>query len=268
MIDNLSRHAISAMLPPGSLWDPEPDGDLDHLFDGMSENYEEVLSFVASLAYIREPSKTIILKDLEKEFGITDNDTLTVAQRIDRLASAKYIKNSDGSKDTLQSRLQRSGFNVQVHENNPPVDPSLFVGGNFKTVCGSPAAICGASGVICGTANSNELLVNGELIFHSPGKQSVVCGSNTAICGSAKSACGSFISNPDINKVTYTLPSSPGYDHLIFFIGGDATRNGSGELLTISPAAIQASRRDEFVSIILDYKPMHSWAGLVVEYSL
>ena len=255
MLNNLTRSILSALLPPGSIWEPTPDGDFDLLLDGISENYEDIRIFLDSLADIREPARTIILEDLEKEFGIIDNGSLAEAQRRDRLAAAKYIKNSDGSSDTLQARLQRAGFNVLVHINDPPVDPSDFVGANFKTVCGNASAICGGIGVICGTANSNQLLVNGDLIFHNTAIQQIVCGNANSICNSIDAVCGKFIPNPDSNDVTYVLPPSPDYDHLIFFVGGTATRDGvTGEILTIAPAQVQASRRDEFEAIILDYK--------------
>lgn len=265
----LSRAVLSALLPPGSIWEPSDGGDFDLLLNGIGDNLEEIREFLAALAYVREPAKTQIIGDLEKEFGIIDNGSLTVVQRVERLAAAKYLKNTDGTDDNLQSRLQRAGFDVLVHVNDPPIDPAIFVNATFKTVCGNAAAICGAVGVICGTANSSQLLVNGDLIFHDKVIQQIVCGADNAICGNAGAICGRFMPNPESRDVTYVLPSHPGYSHLVFFIGGPATRDGvTGELITIAPAQVQASRRDELESIILDYKPMHSWAGLILEYTL
>jgi hypothetical protein len=269
MPKNLSRAIISALLPPGSIWEPEDGGNLDLLFDGMSDNLEAVREFVSNLSDIREPQKTIILTDLEKEFGITFNDSITEQTQRNRLYSAKYKKNSDGSSSHLQDRLRTAGFDVFVHINDPPIDPGLFLNSTFKTVCGNSAAICGAAGVICGTANSNKLLVNGNLIFHPGDLYQISCGSASAVSGAQGIVCGRFHQNTDTNDVTYALPSTSDYDHLVFFVGGDVTRDGvTGEIITISPAQLEASRRDEFESIILSYKPMHSWAGLVVEYTL
>lgn len=268
MPDNISKSVILSLLPKGEIWNLKSDGDFDLLLDGMAENNEEIRIFLSKLAYVREPQKTEILSDLEKEFGII-NKNLTEQERRNRLGSAKYLKNSDGSRDHIQNRLRTAGFDIFVYDNDPPVDPSQFVNANFKTICGSSIAICGAAGVICGTANSNQLLVNGDLIFHSESIQQVVCGNFGAISGNSQAVCGRKVTVPDTNNVTYELPVSPGYDHLIFFIGGEVTRDPvTDEILLIEPAQISASRRDELESIILKYKPMHSWCGLIVEYTL
>ena len=121
MPDSVSRTAIATLLPPGSLFVPEDSGDLDKLLDGIGDNHEVIKSFLDTLAYIRNPSLTPILADLEKEFGVFPDTTLSVAQRRTKLTAVKAAGNGDGTDTFMQARLQESGFNVFVYQNNPPV---------------------------------------------------------------------------------------------------------------------------------------------------
>ena len=126
-MSDLMRAVYDALLPPGSIWTPEEEKEFDQLLDGMAENSEVVRAFLADLANIRRPSKTALLDDLEKEFGIIRNENLADDERRAQIAAIKFSKGGNGDKDFLQTALTTAGFDVQVHENSPPVDPGLLL---------------------------------------------------------------------------------------------------------------------------------------------
>lgn len=228
----LCRQVLDALLPPGSLWVPADDGGLDNLLKGIADNHERAREFLSQLAYLRSPLLTPILADLEKEFGILPDATLDEATRRARLEVVKTAAKNDGSLDFLQDSLLAAGFDVLVHANNPPVDPGFFLFYAPSAICGNSSAVCGGSST--GSARG-ELLVNGELSYEQA-------------------------------PVRYAIPTDPGYWPLFFFVGGAATRNGSGELTEIADALVPVSRRLELARLILKFKPLHSWAGLSIRY--
>ena len=234
MSKNLSRAVIDALLPDGAIWTVKPDSDLDKLYDGIAQNSEEISSLLASLAYLRISQKTPILADLEKEFGLVTNTRVDEQARRDALKSAKSSRSSGGKYEFLQTKLQEAGFNVTVHVNNPAADPDLFINEGYPVVFNNENALFGRSDAFFGGVTAGEMLVNGK-------------------------------SHP--NELTYTVPDEAGYWSLFFFVGGTATRNSTtGALEVISAAQVEVARRDEIKRLILKYKPMHTWVGLIVEF--
>jgi len=54
----------------------------------------------------------------------------------------------------------------------------------------------------------------------------------------------------------------------VFFIGGDATRDPvTHQLTNIETVTLLDSRRSEFEKLILKIKPVHTWAGMMIDYS-
>ena len=137
-MSDLTRKMIDAFLPPGAIWTPQEDEDFDKLLEGMADNAEVVRAFLDQLADIRRPSATPLelLSDLEKEFGIVTNTNLTEQQRRDQLASIKFSRGGNGGKDFLEASLRDAGFDVYVHENDPPVDPAPLVSTTSFIVAG------------------------------------------------------------------------------------------------------------------------------------
>ena len=76
-MSNLTRAMIDDLKPPGPIWEPEEDGDLDLLFEAIADNYETVRLFLSALSDIRNPNTTTILDDLEREYGIPTNTLLS-----------------------------------------------------------------------------------------------------------------------------------------------------------------------------------------------
>lgn len=262
------RPVIDVILPPGPQWVPTVDGDLDKLLDGISDNQIPIKEFLAQLAYTRSPGKTPILDDAEKEWGLIFNPDLTEPERRARLLSAKTSNKNDGTDTFIQEKLRLAGFDIYVHRNNPPVNPALFIYDAFLVVCGgSEDATCGETDAVCGSGGAGgDLVVNGDLYINSLTYTTICGGSEDATCGEAGAICGGTTGDITRQLVTYPLPADSGYWPLVFFIGGPATRDPiTDELTDIEFAEIPVSRRDEIVSLIVKYKPAHSWCGLLVE---
>ena len=256
---------INALLPGGALWTPETDVGLDQLLDGVAENTEEVRLFLAKLATLRNPLETVVLSDLEKEFGIFGTEGLTEDERRQRLLAVITSRDSDGTAEFMETALRASGFDVFVHINNPPVDPVLFINEQFVTICNNSTAICGRSDAVCGGAAQGELVVNGDVFYH-PHAFSVVSGGKFAICDNQFANCGAIDAIESI-KIEYDIPVNPGYWGLFFFVGGPATRNPStGALEVIEFSQVPIARREELRRLIVKYKPMYSWCGLIAEF--
>lgn len=201
-MSDLMRAVYDALLPPGSIWTPEEGKEFDQLLDGMAENSEVVRAFLADLANIRRPSKTILLDDLEKEFGIVKNENLSDDERRAQVAAIKFSKGGNGDKDFLQNALTTAGFDVQVHENSPPVDPGLLL-------------------------DSEEYATSGH------------------------------DGNLSADLISDDWP-------LVFFVGGDATLGGGGEITDLQYGFINVDSVPVFKRILKAIMPMHAWAGVKI----
>jgi len=225
---------FKALLPPGSIWRPVPDGEFDKFIYARGNNWQYLYNFMKALAYIREPLLTPILSDLEKEYGIVTDTAIDEDVRRQELHSVVYAKPGTGSLDDLQDALTAAGFTAQVHANDPIVDPALII-------------------------TDDDLLVNGELVETQQPAILMQCD-GPFVTGNANAVLGFF---RDMNRtpVGYHIPTDPRRWNFIFFVGGNRTGP-----TTIVPANIPTERRSAFLKIILKYKPLHSWAGLVVNY--
>lgn len=232
----LCRAVLDALLPPGSLWSVEDDSDLDKLLDGMAANSESVRAWLHSLARLRSPMLTDSLVDLEREFGIIPDDLIAELTRRQRLLSVKTAVNSDGSAVFMQNKLQAAGFNVQVHINSPPIDPTILLGVGTVAVCGNDTSQFGREGVVFGGDSQVDMLVNGLVYV-------------------------------DQVPIGYAIPPEE-YWSLIFFVGGDAVRNEAGELVSVETVAVDIRRRQELDSLIIRYKPLITWCGPLIDYKV
>ena len=188
----LMRAFLDAISPPGSLWRPEPGGDLDHLWDGFGDGLQAVKDFLSALAYTRDPWRTPLLDELERDFGIMPNTQLTDAQRRATLALAKYARRRPSTISNLQDALDRAGlgaggYGLNVYANDPAVDPGQFTQYAFITQSGQDTARCGyvptggsAISAICGV-NGGLWVVNGDVFIPTPNYLS--CGDTAMRCG-------------------------------------------------------------------------------------
>ena len=262
-MSDLLRATIDTLYPDGSIWSPAPDGDFDNLLDGQAANWETIRVFLADLKVVRVPEFTTFLEDLEREFGVLTNANLTELQRRDQLTPLVFDRGSSGSVDALQNALDNAGFTVQVHENSPAVDPSIFLNEVFDMVADGAAAFAGNENAFAGRTGG-ELLVNGN-IFSTERIFTAVAAASNAFAGTGFSA-GEYNDLARV-KVDYEIPTNPDDWPMVFFVGGDATRDGNGALTDIDLATVPAIQENEFKRLILKFKPIHSWAGLIVEFT-
>lgn len=265
MDNNITRQALATLAPPGPLWVVKIDEGFDQLLDGVAANAEAVNDFLDCLGCVRDPFTTPFLEDLEREYGVITNTNLDEQTRREQLAASKvYTVERTGSDDDLEIALQKAGFDVQVHVNSPAVDPASLLANLFQMVAGGVDAYAGNQNAYAGKTGG-ELLVNGEIFTSSPAYE-MQAGGNNAFAGNQFAVAGYFDSfNKD--PVVYSIPTDPEAWPFIFFVGGDATRDGSGALIEIENAEVPSEREDEFKRLILQIKPMHSWAGLLINYT-
>lgn len=262
---SISRALLNSLLPEGPIVTPKIDGDLDKFLDAISLSIEDVKIFLEKLSDIRNPYITPILLDLEKEYGIITKDNISEEIRIAQLAAKIYEIAGTGSEDNLENALQRAGFDVLVHSNSPAVDPAIFLDQVFQLVCGDPVnAFAGDPNAYCGRVGG-YLLVNGTIFSRRP-KYLSVGDSLNAFAGDPVCVTGYFLAL--IKEIKeYEIPDDPDAWPFIFFVGGQAIRGGSGELTDIETADVPSERRQEFENIILSYKPIFTWAGLIINYT-
>lgn len=278
MPNSISKQTYSALLPPGPLGEPKAGGDLDLLLDGMADNADLVAAFLADLADIRNPNKTPIFEDLEREYGIKPNENVPTVDRIARLARKVYQGQKIDSPDDLQDALDAAGFDLQVHLNDPPVDPAIFLTQSFQMVAGGDNAFAGfePSGGPPSTAFAGrlggELIVNGD-IFLKTNAVEMQAGGNIAFAGYFPTTPGvyqsvaGFFSSINQDKLDYPIPDSI-YWSMIFFVGGDATRDPvTNELTDIQQGFLPLNRRNDLITTILEIKPLMSWCGLIATFT-
>ena len=266
----VSRQTFDALMPPGPLWVPQDGKGLDQLIEGIADNSEDIADFLAQLAHIRNPALTTLLSDLEKEYGIAINTNLTEAVRRMRLATKAFGGTSNGSIDVLQAALDSSSFTqLTVYENNPAVDPAIFLDQIFQMIANGDNAYAGFIPVAGPPSTAyagrigGELLVNGDIFFTAP---AYLSQAGDAWAGGLHGYAGRF-DEMKTTKLEYDIPIDPDDWPLVFFVGGAATFNPDGSLLTIENADVDAEREQELKRTILSIKPIHSWCGLIVTFN-
>jgi hypothetical protein len=212
---------------------PKEDGDFDLLLDGIADNYNTVITFLRTLAYLRDPQRTTILTDLEKEYGVLSNTALTTQERRDRLTAQKTDRISTGTDIFLQDKLRASGFDLYVYQNDPPVDPNLLAGNLYNAYFGDEVSYFG----------------NPEFFFKKLEYFLIVNGQRALD-----------------DLLTPAVPA--GYRHLVFFIGGAVSRDPiTNEITELAAAEISENRRTELSKLVMKYKPIHAWAAAKILFS-
>lgn len=269
-----ARAVIDSLLPPGALWKAEVGESFDQQLDGIADTIEDQRSVVDSLADIRVPSKTPVFTDLERNYGIQPNSLISMANRIARLEQKVYKRARVNSIEDVQNDLDLAGFNLQVHKNDPPVDPATFLSGNFQMVAGGSNAYAGFNdgvNILSFAARfGGELLVNTPIITQVKAIE-MQAGGSVAFAGYTSdginydSVAGYFL---DYNRIelTYPIPTDPQFWGKIYFVGGDATRNVAGELTEIQAGIVDLNRKDELRTLLLSSKTLGAWAALIINF--
>lgn len=224
-----SREVLNALWPEGAFWQPAQDSDYDNLLEGIAENSEKVRLDMEKLRYLRDPLRTPILPDLEKEYAVIPSTGSTEAERRSRLKPVMFRRGEIPTYDLLEDKLVEAGFDVQVHVNSPRTDPRRYFDQFFQMTAGGllPGgndAQAGEPGALCARGGGAELLVNGDFFTQLP-NYTALCGEPGVQCGDAYA--GSFDS-VQLIPVEYNVPSNPGYWPMIFFVGGTALAGAGG----------------------------------------
>lgn len=264
-MSDLTRKIMNSILPKGVAWNPAIGLDFDNYLEADASTYDELIDFLNKLAFIRNPLTCPIelLGELEVEYGVSFNALLTEDQRRNYLASIVFAKGENGERDTLEDRLNQAGFPVQVHSNDPAIDPQIIRDNNWAAWCDGPTAFCGHEDAYCRRIGG-ELIVNGDKFKQVPnyiavcGQEDMVCGNDFAICGAADGI--------NLFKIDYNTPTNPKAWPFVFFIGGDVTRDGMGFITDIERIILPEESRQEFIKIVLKYKPIYTWALSVVDF--
>ena len=199
MTDFGYKDLLKVLFPKGPVWTMKPLGDMDALVDAIGTVIETFRSYLKSTAYLRNPNLTPVLSDLEREFGVVPVTSLTEDERRELLAGYVYAKPGSG-KDDLQARLRAAGFDdLYVYQNEPVIDPDIYVSGEWSCVCGHQDSVCGNEDAYCGqTGVGGYLLVNGPVY------------------------------DVDGDEIEYNIPEDNERWPLCFFIGGEKTETSEG----------------------------------------
>jgi len=251
-------------MPEGEAWNFEKGQDADKLLEGIAEAQEIVRLKLKAIGSQRNPYETDMLEDLERDYGIRPDNRLSEAERRSKLAGRMYAGTNTGSAPYLQAQLQAAGFNLYVYQNDPAVDPDLFVSGNYNLQLAGENAYTGRVDAFL-RQTGGHLIVSGIDGITVIDYLSVVGpGSFT---GNSTLFCGRF-DDSRIDPKIYTVPTDPGYWPTIFFIGGEATYDEvTGEITEIEIAEVPAFRRPELRELVIRYKPMKTWAAVVINYT-
>lgn len=229
------RDVLESLLPDG--W--KAIGDFDKLLKGIGLSLQEIYELLDSLAYVRDPRGTTLLEDLEKEYGLVKNTSLTEAQRRQNIASVKYAKPDTASWEHLQNKLINAGFtNAVVIPNGPLIDPDLITNGT--------------------------ILANGIYYISQVPAYYKACGSDINYRGHYRAYRGYFLKMNNTEK-TYDVGSSSVWWPFVFFIGS-AKAGSWPSSPSVTDLDVDANLRAVFETMILKYKPLHSWAILCVNY--
>ena len=117
----------------------------------------------------------------------------------------------------------------------------------------------------CCSSTSGQLVVNGQQ-YQNAGTV-LGCGSGIQ-CHQIWPAtvnnnlCGSFVYTQRVLS-QFGPPQEPGRYGLVFFVAGAATYDSAGHVLTLTQASVPTARVQELATLILRYKPLHTWCALI-----
>lgn len=259
---------IKSLLPKSEAFNLIIQKNITKFFEGLTALPDDFRTYIENIYLDIFPDDTRSIELWEEQFGISmpsSDDTIRrsnvdIAWKLKGGQSAVY----------LQGILQDAGFDVQVHENNPKIDPDIFISAQFVMTCGMSTAVCGNDDAYAGRTGG-FILANGFVPDSSDlrdylmtcggdGFDNVTAGQSVAVCGYFEQ----FIITPK----SYSIPDDSDYWDNVFFIGGDATRDPvTHELTAIETVDIDIDRQSEFEKLILKIKPVNTWAGMLINYA-
>lgn len=211
---------LGLLLPKGAFWKAVEEGDLWNVGKAIGENAEPVFEFLKGLAFLRDPSKTLILSDLEKEYGVLTDLRLDEDTRRQILASYAFAKPTTASENNLEAILRDAGFDVRVYQNNAPtIDPDVLTTA-YQMIAGTTTAVAGNEDAFAGVSGG-YLIVNGS-IYETILTDPMQADGAFAFAGNQRAVAGYYLAF-DRERIDYDIPTDPDVWRFVFFIGGEAT---------------------------------------------
>lgn len=230
---------------------------------GLSALPQNLKEYIQNIYLDLFPSTTRKLDKWNNVFGVGFPAKSEADQRTD--LNAIWKSQGGQGANYIQEVLNNAGFDVQIHENNPPADPDLFLKTPPVMVAGGPSSYAGNDQAFAGKTGG-DLLVNGSIVTNIPLYFSV-CGATNMSCGNTEAKAGFFNAFGTKERI-YQIPDDPNLWGAFFFIGGDATRDPVTHKLTvIDNFDIPIERKPEFIRLVLKLKPAQTWAGLMINYT-
>jgi hypothetical protein len=260
------RDLLTLLLPSGAAWNAATGLGLDQFLNGMAANLQIVKDYLEGLGKLRDPLQTPQLEDLEREYGIISNTSLSDTQRRQILRAKKGQRAGTGSYTQLQDKLDEAGFDLVVQENNPKIDPDLWIGGAYQIHANNTNAIAGNNAAYAGYNDPlGRLIVNSEQFVTQEIRYSAQANGTNTVAGNSQAVAGYFTEMTRVEKV-YTVPD---FDvdrwNYIFYVGGPVT-DWTASPPVFERGEVPAELEAALIEIILQHKPTHSWCGLVVDY--
>jgi hypothetical protein len=267
------RSVHDALMPTGPAWEPSPGGKYDRLLDGFADNAQAVLDGLESLAYVRNPRKVPkeLLPDLEREYGITPDDTIPDEDRKGGLAVTVKTRPSSRVR-ALQEALDKAGFGANGYgltvtpNGTPASDPLPIVDESFVlTAHEFPSVYAAGTSIAYAGERGGYYLVNGDRFNHRP----VYPGAGTGMVARdfPSKSCAGYYEGYTGYENEYTAPIPQAYWPFVFFLGGSVTRNADGSIASVEYITVPIGRRQELHRIILRVKPLHTFAGMCIVYA-
>lgn len=221
------------LLPDARAWRLAFDKTLKKFFDGLSESYAGARTFIDEVYLDRFAATTRELAESEFQVGLVTAAATEEARRLN-LAAARRATGGQ-SPHYLQDILQAAGFDVYVHEWWEPPNEAPRVVRNPRDYTEDP------------TFGSTQ------------------CGDTGAECGEPAAQCNRFLANEPRYLVNSNLtreapPLIPeDADVWPYFVYVGAETFGDD-------ATVDASRRQEFETLLLKLCPAHVWIVTLVDY--
>lgn len=233
------------------------------LIEGLTALPYDFRTYIDNIWLDLFPDSTRELELWNTQFGLQTGQNSESTQRT--VLEDRWSSEGGQASAYMQSVLQANGFDVQVHENNPPVDPDLFLNNIPAMVAGGDNAYAGRDDAFAGRTGG-ELLVNGPIVTNIP-LYLGVAGISFMSAGNELAVSAYFEKFQRIDRI-YPITDDSDYWGAFFFIGGDATRNAvTHELETIETVTIPLDREREFKDLILTLKPSQTWCGLLIDFA-
>lgn len=132
------------------------EGGLAQFIAAEARTAEGMRDWLDDLGHMQNPYKTPYLSELEKDYGLNPNSSLSEADRRDQVAAVKYKKAGKGSIDDMQIALDRAfpDGDLVVYQNDPAqnvVDirsENLVIDGDMEQTGVTPPWVVGNSGTL------------------------------------------------------------------------------------------------------------------------